>query len=84
MSKSLLTDHLLIEFLNDPDFDRNSVHSDVNDVFEIWRKKAGRHYGVDQASLAFTTSCFKQFDRHLFRDGKRIPYRLFLQKLAEG
>jgi len=38
MSKALLNDHLLIEFIKDPDLNLDSVNADVSGIFEIWRK----------------------------------------------
>lgn len=84
MSKALLKDHLLIEFMNDPDLNHDLVIADVTDIFEIWRKKSGRNYGTDQVALAFSTWWLKQFELHLHRDGKRIGYRQFIEKLAEA
>lgn len=83
MSKALLKEHLLIEFLNDPDLDQNSVSADVSDIFEIWRKKAGRNYSAGQITLAFSAWWLKQFDFHLYRDGNRVSYRQFIRKLSE-
>lgn len=54
MSKALLKEHLLMEFLNEPHLDHDSVSADVSDIFEIGRKKAGRNYSADQITLEFS------------------------------
>lgn len=84
MSKALLKEHLLMEFLNELHLDHGSVSADVSDIFEIWRKKSGRNYSAEQINLAFSAWWLKQFDLHLCRDGNRVSYRQFIEKLAEA
>ena len=84
MSKALLKEHLLIEFQNEPGFNQGSVAADVSDIFEIWRKNSGRHYSAEQITLAFSSWWLKQFDLHLYRDGHRVSYRQFIEKLSEA
>ena len=84
MSKTLLVEHLLIEFMNDPDLDRHLVHDDVSDIFEIWHKNAGRHYPAEQVSTAFDLWWQKVFEDHRLRHGKPISYRQLIDHLAES
>jgi len=70
--------------MNDPDLSHDSVNADVSDIFEIWRKKSGRHYATEQVTLAFSTWWLKQFELYLHRDSKRICYRQFIENLAEA
>lgn len=83
MSKALLKEQLLIEFLNTPDLDHATVSTDVSNIFDLWRRKSGRNYATEQVSQAFSAWWLKQFEDHLYRNGNQVGYRQFIEKLAE-
>lgn len=84
MSKALLKEHLLIEFLNTPDVDHASVSKDVSNIFDLWRKNTGRNYRDDQLSLAFNAWWLKQCDLHLYRNANRVGYKEFVTILTNS